>query len=199
MTEEGVEQIYDEFHTPVHVRQHCLQVARVGKLIADELLDAGVEIDPELVWMAGLIHDFIRVVDFKELPSDLGTKEDQIVWANIRNNYHGHHADVGAQILEEMGETVLAKIVKRHKHINIVDDPPKTWEEKVIYYADKRVTHGDIVSVESRINEGFARHFPDQEVPQDELERRAKIDLLEKEIFNQIDLNPEDLVTELGS
>ena len=158
MTEEGVEQLYDEFHTPVHVRAHCLQVARVGLQIAEELSEAGVQIDPELVWIAGLVHDFARIIDFQELPSDLGTKEDQIVWEKLRSTYQGHHADVGAKILEEMDEKVLSEIVRKHKYTNIIDDPPQTWEEKVIYYADKRVMHGDVVSLENRLNEGHKRH-----------------------------------------
>jgi uncharacterized protein len=198
MNEDAIERLYDEFHTPVHVRAHCLQVARVGRLLAEKLAENNENVDPELVWIAGLAHDFIRVVDFKDIPADLGDTEDHLVWKKIRETYSGHHADIGADILEEIGEEVLAKIIRKHKHTAIQDDPPKTWEEKIIYYADKRVTHNDIVDVAERLDEGFARHFPGQEVPSDEIKRREKITVLEKEIFDKIDLEPQDIRSALG-
>ena len=45
MTPSDIEQIYEEFHTPKHVRQHCLQVALVGEFLANALNEAGMEID----------------------------------------------------------------------------------------------------------------------------------------------------------
>ena len=198
MTEEGVFKLYDEFRTPVHVRAHCLQVARIGRLLAEKLSEKGENVDPELVCEAGLVHDFIRIVDFKDIPADLGTPEDHLVWNRIRQTYSGHHADIGAEILEEMNEPVLAEIIRKHKHTAITTDPPTTWEEKIICYADKRVTHGDIVDMKDRLDEGFARHFPGEEVPQEEIERRKKIDALEEELFNKIDLSPEDVGIVLG-
>lgn len=198
MTEEGVLKLYEEFHTPLHIREHCLQVARVAKLLAEELANKGEDVDINKVWIAGLAHDFIRIVDFKKNPTDLGSAEDRLVWTKLRETYQGHHGDVGALILEEMGEPDLAEIIRKHKHSAILDDPPTTWEEKIIYYADKRVSHSNIVSVFERLDEGFKRHFPNQKLPEIEQKRRQKIMELENEIFSKINLTPEDIKIKLG-
>ncbi|MBT5016627.1 HD domain-containing protein [Candidatus Peregrinibacteria bacterium] len=198
ISEQGIKQLYDEFHTPLHVRAHCLQVARIGQLLGEKLIEKGLEVDLKLVWLAGLAHDFIRIIDFKDVPADLGTQEDQIVWGKLRSTYKGHHADVGAQILEEMGESTLAQIVQKHKYCAILNNPPQTWEEKIIYYADKRVTHNDIVDLQERLNEGYERNFANQPITEEEKERRQAIIALEKEIFDQIDLTPEDVRIALG-
>lgn len=198
MTEEGVLKLYEEFHTPLHIREHCLQVARVAKLLAEELANNGEDVNVTKVWIAGLAHDFIRIVDFKKIPPDLGSKEDRLVWGKLRQTFKGHHADVASRILEEMGEGDLAKIIRKHKHSAILDDPPETWEEKIIYYADKRVSHHNIVNVFERLDEGFKRHFPNEEISEIEKKRRLKITGLENEIFSLISFKPEDVKIRLG-
>src|SRR3989338_1316260 len=161
MTPSDIEQIYEEFHTPKHVRQHCLQVALVGEFLANALNEAGMEIDASLVWQGGMLHDVVRVVDFKKLPRDLGTKEDQMVWKKLRADHVGkHHGAVAAEILRERGEEALADIIARHQ-TGLLGTPqgPNSWESKLLFYADKRVRHHEIVSLQERLEEGWNRHF----------------------------------------
>lgn len=175
----------DEFHTPEHIRLHSKKVAQLGEDLAKKLQKAGEKVDPEKVWIAGMIHDMVRVVDFKKDPDTLGTPEDRKIWKMLRKQYKGwHHADAAADILRKRGEAELADIVARHKYTCITSDtPPRTWEEKLLYYADKRVTHGQIVTLQERFDEGHKRHYPDESVSPEEEQRRKAILALEKEIF----------------
>ena len=198
MNREGAEQLLGEFHVPLHVRAHSLKVAKISYFLAQKLSEAGEIIDPETVWIAGMVHDFMRIVDFNTTPKEGGTEEDRMIWEELRKSYSGHHADVGAEILEERGEKALAKIIRKHKYEAILSDPPRTWEEKLLYYADKRVAHDQIVSLSERLEEGRRRHFPGKPLDNEEEKRRKAIHALEKEIFDRIEMNPEALAGALG-
>ncbi|MDP2624619.1 MAG: HD domain-containing protein [Candidatus Peregrinibacteria bacterium] len=195
MNREEAQQLLNKFHTPKHVQAHCKQVAKVGEFLALKMKEKGIKVDPEKVWIAGLIHDIMRVVDFKTLESDLGTKEDQKTWKKLRKEHHGkHHADVGAETLEREGEIELANIVRQHKYTAIdSQNPPSTWEAKLLYYADKRVSHDKILPLMERLEEGRKRHYPNQAITTEEEARRKTVQALEVEIFKHLDLRPEDL------
>ena len=70
-----------------------------------------------------------------------------------------------------------------------------TWEEKIVYYADKRVMHDKIVPLKERLEEAHKRniHFHGGQTQSDIV--TSKVDplifALEEEIFSQIDLTPD--------
>ena len=200
MNRQQAQELLDEFRTPHHVRAHCLQVARVGEFLAKKLNEAGIDVDPETVWIAGMIHDVVRVVDFNKLPEDLGNQEDRVTWKALRKTYKNqHHADVAEKILNEIGEQELADIVKRHKFISIgTSEGPQTWESKLLYYADKRVAHDQIVGLKERLDEGWARNFKDKPRIAEDESREAAIMALEEEIFEKLQIAPEDIKSLLG-
>jgi uncharacterized protein len=195
MNPQQIEELYDEFHTPLHVRRHCLQVALVGELIATNLAKTGIEIEPSTVWAAGMLHDLVRIVDFSSVPEDLGSPEDQIVWKQLREQYKGlHHAQVGAEILTDIGETELADIIGRHATASLgTPTGPNSWKSKLVFYADKRVSHDEIVSLEERLAEGWKRHFNGRAKSDDDHALLASIFELEKELFAPLSLTPEDV------
>jgi putative nucleotidyltransferase with HDIG domain len=197
MNEKNAREWWDEFHTPLHVRQHCEKVATVGRFLAEKLKEKGVSVNPDTVYAAGLLHDVVRVVDFKTLSPNLGTAEDPSVWTALREKSPGqHHADAGAELLKAKGEPELADIVRRHKYGSLLTrEKPTTWEAKLLYYADKRVAHDQIVSIQERLDEGHRRHYPDAPVSEDEKKRRAAVRKLEKEIFKPLDFTPNELIS----
>lgn len=187
--------LLERFQTPMHVRAHCSKVARVAEFLARQLREVALNVDPELAWLGGMVHDFVRVVDFRTLDSALGTPYEQAFWQRLRADYAGrHHADVGADILETMGESALAKIVRVHKTRAILShDSPQTWEEKLVYYADKRVSHDQIVSLRERLEEIRLRYFGGQPLTSGEKKYHDAIFALEKEIFSHLPITPEDV------
>jgi uncharacterized protein len=200
MTPEAIEQLYDEFHTPVHIRAHCFEVARIGKLLAEKLNKKGQNIDADLVWIAGMLHDLVRVVDFTNLDPNLGTDEDQWIWKKLRETYkETHHGIAAGEILVKIGEAKLADIIKRHAFGSIgTPEGPQDWESKLLYYADKRVAHDQCVSLQSRLDEARIRHNGPIEKTDKQAQIEEKIHQLESEIFKTLDFKPSDLLQLLG-
>ena len=66
----------------------------------------------------------------------------------------------------------------------------KTWEEKIVYYADKRVAHGEIVTFDERVRDAIERHNWTEK----QLEKKKKawilVKNLEQEIFEIVGGNP---------
>lgn len=187
MNRAQIQDLFKEFHTPAHVQAHCRQVALLAEQLAQKIIadsKNGIAVDPELAHCGGLVHDFVRVVDFNRVDPGLGSAEDQTFWKTLREQYSGwHHADVGADILEKRGEGVLARIVKRHKFSALgTPEGPQTWEEKLVYYADKRVKHDQTVSLEERLDEGWQRHFGNVPRSLEEEATRKMVFELEEEI-----------------
>ncbi|MEK7085852.1 MAG: hypothetical protein AAB953_02450, partial [Patescibacteria group bacterium] len=57
----------------------------------------------------------------------------------------------------------------------------KTWEEKILYYADKRVDHDKVVDLKKRFEEGRKRNFTPKDDMELVLKTEKEIEKLEKE------------------
>src|SRR3989344_790033 len=150
MDEKQIKEIYKEFATPLHVARHCRAVADFAVELGKGLIAAGEKIDLDLVRAAALLHDFVRVVDFRSLNPekfpDPISGEDIEILKRLREKYKGRrHADAGAEILAKKGFADIANVVKKHKFLQI-EEGFETWEEKLVYYADKRVKHHSVVT-----------------------------------------------------
>ncbi len=55
--------------------------------------------------------------------------------------------------LKDKGQEQLAEIASRHMIYGVLDEArrPNTWEEKLVYLADKLVEKNSIVSIDERI------------------------------------------------
>ncbi len=73
---------------PENVREHCWAVAELALEISEELADAGVELDRQLIESSALLHDIAR------LSPD--------------------HAALGARWLEVLGYGAQAEIIRQH-------------------------------------------------------------------------------------
>ncbi|MFH1299183.1 MAG: HD domain-containing protein [Patescibacteria group bacterium] len=169
-----VEQLWEEFHVPENVRQHCLEVARVCRFIGERI--PGVDLD--LLSKAALLHDLVRVCDFKDFETD----DEDLKF--LRKKYRGRgHEEAAAEILAGRGEKKLADLVKSHKFSNIA--ALKSWEEKILYYADKRVEGDRVVSLEERLDRGRERNAVTIEERRVSDEARPKVFELEKEVCRE--------------
>ena len=75
------------------------------------------------------------------------------------------------QILQNIHEPIIGKIIRKHNFICILDETPNglnSWEEKLLYYADKRVRHDQLVSLQDRLNDLKKRYggFESEEAKQ---------------------------------
>lgn len=202
MTPEQVQNLYDEFHTPLHVQRHCRAVAEFGALLARKLQAQGIAVNEKLVYDAGLVHDLVRYVDFRIFnPDDWNYAVDPVdvaFWTEMRAQHAGvHHADVGADILESKGFHDLAEVVRKHNFLQILKGF-NTWEEKLVYYADKRAKHHHIVPLLERLMDGRKRNQPHLMNDPSSSELDTKVAVLEAEIFASIGMTPDALDAEIN-
>ncbi len=97
--------------------------------LSEELNKKGQSIDLRLVEAAALLHDIAKTVC-------LQTKED--------------HTRAGCCLLKEIGYDRIGEIVAQHVWLLKEGDPSSVSEEEVVNYADKRVRHDQIVSLDER-------------------------------------------------
>lgn len=166
-TQEECFRILEENNVPKNIVKHCKAVNKVALFLTKRLKEKGVDINIDIVDRASLLHDLDR--------------------AKSKDSKHGY---VSEEILTKKGYPELGRVVLRHRFLEILNKN-LTWEEKVINYADKRVTNTNIVSLKERFEELVKRHRikPEQRNPKAE---KAFLDL-EKEIFEKINIKPEEL------
>lgn len=148
-------------HLPLHIALHCDAVAAFAVLLADALLKRATVVRQELLRLSGLVHDLFRFIDFRDgaAPEDTcTTAEDEKVWGEWKQRWTGlHHEEACAQFLSREGYPALAEIVRVH---GLTLPPPKrrTTEQKLLYYADKRVSRDRVVSLEERFTDFRQRY-----------------------------------------
>ena len=189
-----------EYHVPLHILKHSLAVAKLAVFLAERLEEKGVAVDVNLVDRACLLHDIVRVCGVKE-PDYRGfeqtiTEQDKAKWGQIRTRYKGrHHEDIAYELLKEE-YPVLALTIRKHRYMAITDEreKPSTWEEKLVYYADKRIMREKIVPLKERLEEAHKRNVGIHGTAAQSKLNTAKVDpliyKLEEEIFNKVGLNP---------
>ncbi len=187
LSTEDIARLYNEYHTPFHVIQHCKTVANFAVKLAKLMAKRGYSIDIQLLEQSALLHDLVRYVDFKKFDPYTWNYDvadgDREYWIHMRKMYEGkHHAKVGADILEKHGLPKTAQIVRKHDFLSI-ENGFSSWEEKLMYYADKRAKHDTIVSLHERLEDGKKRNVPDLLNAKCSSETDEKVFALEKEIF----------------
>jgi hypothetical protein len=179
------------------------KVAAVAAYLGEKLVLAGEKVDLTVLRQAALLHDIVKVCDFKstDLIESIGdfNVEDKAFWMKLHKTCHADgHITTVCNILTDLGEPVLADIINKHRYTSIIEpDPserPGSWEEKLLYYADKRVMHDKIVTVKERLEDGRRRYFGNEIRPEDVKVEKALL-RLEKEICGAAHINPEDILS----
>ncbi|MBI2658892.1 HDIG domain-containing protein, partial [Candidatus Woesearchaeota archaeon] len=114
--------------TPSKVIEHSIAVCRVAESIAEKLITKGIKLNKKLVTAAALLHDIERA------------KESHVV--------------KGAKLLKSMGFKEVSEVVKKHSLYKLEqkNKQPNTWEEKIVFYADKIVMGSRMVSLKKRFD-----------------------------------------------
>ena len=194
---------YDEFQMPLHVRAHCGQVASVAMQLAAAYVQQGDIVDIPLLYTAAMLHDLFRVCDFAMLDrayfNEEITDEKWAKWTALREQYpHLHHADIACGLFVERGFLETAELIRLHKSLNLILEPDSydTLEKIILYYADKRVKHSQIVSLSERFKDGRERNgkedTPEERRLFESVEKETYI--LEQTLFAPLDIDPEDIV-----
>ena len=170
-------QMIEEMGMLPHIVTHSEQVCRVALcLVGNMQHSSAARLDRGLVQAAALLHDITKTRSFE-------TGED--------------HALTGQKLLMERGFHAVARIVGQHVHLekHVQNDEP--GEAQVVNYADKRVLHDQVVSLEKRMAYIVERYGQKEA-------HRERIMLLweesrhlEERLFRHIGFSPDDLTLHL--
>ena len=119
-----------------HIVAHSIQVMHVSLAITDNLKN-GVAVNRDLIIAAALLHDITKTRSLK-------TKE--------------RHDISGGELLRKMGFKSIAEIVEQHVVLQNLNPQGRLEEREIIYYADKRVMHDKIVTIEERVHDLLQRY-----------------------------------------
>jgi uncharacterized protein len=167
----SIEKCYDlmaEYAMRPNIVAHSVLVMDVALAIADNV-KSGVAINRDLVMTAALLHDITKT-------RSLETKE--------------RHAATGGRLLRDLGFTPVAEIVEEHVIIGNVDLQGALEEREIVYYADKRVMHDKVVSIEERLRDLVDRYGFTEEIIRSIFNNRDLIFAIERKIagFMNVDL-----------
>lgn len=194
--------LFQKYRTPEHIVRHMQKVAAVGLFLARKFHEQNIEVDEELVQYGSLLHDLVKIVDFSTVDESKFSKppstEDINFWNGLIEQYHNvKHCLAGYEVLMEEHEVSLALIVKKHGYNSLIaqnpEERPITLEEKIVYYADKRVRHDQVVTLAERIEDGQKRYFPDGNIPAEDKQVQQALFILEKELCEKASLSPENI------
>lgn len=155
-----------KWKTPVHVQNHIEVVRKVAISCAQKLWEQGIPVDRELVEASAVLHDAVRYVDFPSFSEadflhylEEITPEKLNFWKKTRAQYRTvHHAHAMQDILNSEHFDATARVVASHYTGEIYRKTPFSWEEKCVYYADKRALHDTFVSLSERLHDGRIRY-----------------------------------------
>ena len=175
-TPETCYQIQKEMGMLDNIVEHCMQVCRVALTLVDNINEPSPKMDRTLIVAAALLHDITKTRSFK-------TQED--------------HAQTGERFLKEQGYPEVGKIVGQHVRLVDYDRNGLPNAAEIINYADKRVLHDQVVSLDRRMQYIVDRYGTDPE-------RKKRIQWLwdqtrslEDRIFRSISFEPHELEVHL--
>ena len=161
-----------EMHMMENIVRHSLQVCRVAELLVQQLGENGRTLNRDLVQAAALLHDITKT-------RSLTTGEK--------------HSESGCDLLVDRGYTEVGDIVRQHVKLDTYFESDTPSEAEIVNYADKRVLHDRIVSLDERMAYILERYGVTPEY-------RARLrwlweisNLQEKRIFAEMPFSPAGL------
>jgi hypothetical protein len=162
--------IYKKLFTPENVIIHSKLVSKISMLIANLINqnNNNIKINVDLVEKSALLHDCFKFLEFDELVDEKkvinhinNDEEKYKTWFFLKNLYFNfNHCDAGYEYFK-LDYPKLGLIIKKHDYKSIISEDenikPSNIEEKIVSYADKRVMHSNVVSLNERFNEGLKR------------------------------------------
>jgi HD superfamily phosphodiesterase len=166
-----LERFAERYRLPPWLRQHSALALEVADALGSALVDAGEAVKLDDVRAAAYLHDIGK---------------SPLLRANGRE-----HNELSAEVLISEGLGHLAEMARRHI-VYAIRDPqlvPRTLEEKIVYYADRRAGLR-IMTVDERLREQADR-FPD--TANEIMACLEPVKELERELFAKLSIAPERL------
>jgi uncharacterized protein len=128
--------LMDEFAMLDNIREHSIMVARVADALLAGMAGGSDALPPRnLVVSGALLHDIAKTRCIKE---------------------HCDHSKLGNAICMDLGYPQIAEIIL--EHVILAEFPTDRYQKgiflakEIVHYADKRVLHDQVVSLEARLD-----------------------------------------------
>jgi uncharacterized protein len=175
-TTEQCYQLMCEMKMLDHIVEHSMQVCRVATFLAHQLnIESGIHLEHDLIKAAALLHDITKT-------RSIDTGED--------------HSLTGSEFLTERGYPEVAHLVRQHVRLDRYSDSIAS-DAEVVNYADKRVLHDRIVSLNKRFKYIVERYGQEPQIRQHIKWRWEKARNMEGVIFKHLPFSPEDIKNSL--
>jgi len=159
-----------------HIVSHSEQVCRVALSLVDHMNGRSVKLNRRLILASALLHDITKTRSFE-------TKED--------------HALTGSQFLSERGYPEVGRIVAQHVRLDSYFHGNALDEAEIVNYADKRVLHDEVVSLEKRMAYIVERYADGPDLHERIMWLWKQSRRLEERLFNHIGFAPDALEAHL--
>jgi HD superfamily phosphohydrolase YqeK len=142
------------------IAKHCDAVAAFSVRLGEELLKRGIVVRLAALRAAGELHDLLRFTDFRgaaHIEEEVHPERAK-TWEALKARYRGmRHEAAATTFLREHGFPEIAEIVRVHG-LTLTGSHRITTEQRVLYYADKRVKIDEVVSLEERLSDFTERY-----------------------------------------
>lgn len=169
--------LMDEYAMLANIRAHSLMVARVAALLVQKLAGPSRPLPQDLVLAGALLHDIAKT------PCLEGRCD---------------HARHGSAICHQHGYPEVAELIQ--EHVMLKEFSPKRYSKglffpkELVFYADKRVRHDQIVSLGERLDYILGHYGRDDPQIRRQIRQNfAKCLELEKFIFTFMDITVADV------
>jgi putative nucleotidyltransferase with HDIG domain len=135
--------LMEQYHMLPNIKDHSIVVTEVAGVITNGLIAAGYDLSLETVIAGALLHDIGKT-------ACLDNDDD--------------HAARGLEICLAHNLKTIADIVAEHVILKNYAPQNGFAEKEIVYYADKRVNHDKVVSLEERLDYILERYGMNNEV-----------------------------------
>lgn len=156
---------------------HSMRVCQVATFLTDQLNSNGSELDPDLIRAAALLHDITKT-------RSLRTSEN--------------HAHTGALYLQEQGFPEVSNIVGQHVNLADFHSEQEPTAAEVVNYADKRVLHDKVVSLEKRMDYIMERYSGSGHLGNRLEQMRREAGAIENKLFKTLPFSAVELTDYLN-
>jgi uncharacterized protein len=155
---------------------HSMRVCQVATLLTASLKGNGHDLNPGLIKAAALLHDITKTRSLK-------TGEN--------------HARTGALYLREQGYPEVGDIVGQHVNLADFHSEAEPSAAEVVNYADKRVLHDKVVSLEERMDYIMERYSNTGRLGNRLEQMRREAGAIENKLFLRVPFSAAQLSTHL--
>jgi putative nucleotidyltransferase with HDIG domain len=175
-------QLMERYRMLENIRAHSIIVATITGILARALCDTGDPLSVHRAVAGALMHDIGKT-------EALQSGED--------------HTAIGKRICLENELDEIADIVEEHVRLRSYDPDGKCAEKEIVFYADKRVNHDRVVTLDERLEYILDQYGGGQESVHRRIRKNFELcRQLEGRLFNRLGFSPDtlaQLVVENGS